>query len=321
MRPWSAPWRCCLTGPAAACATRLAAVGGSRGPRQGQRGRAVLLLAVWIVRDRAGADRRPAAGHGGVAAARISRRRLGRRADAQSAGAGAARWRRSTRRTRRPRPSSAAPRICASPIRSAVRIGLREGSLPDLMASHPPMAEPHRRAAADGVSGMMARRSRVATREAHQSVRPKAGSGRAQRAGAGAAAALRRRVHLLLRFREGVVAARRDAARRPVVVVAGSSHAVSRWYLERLMPGAPVFARSVPLGAMLGGLALTLGFWTRLAAARCARDGAEPSARAPARCSGSPISPMRRAAAGGRAAGADDRRRGWAESEKIASRN
>jgi len=42
---------------------------------------------------------------------------------------------------------------------------------------------------------------------------------------------------------------------------------LSRWYLERLIPGAPVFARLVPLGAMIGGLALTLGFWTRIAAA------------------------------------------------------
>jgi uncharacterized membrane protein YphA (DoxX/SURF4 family) len=41
---------------------------------------------------------------------------------------------------------------------------------------------------------------------------------------------------------------------------------VSRWYLERIIPGAPVFARAVPLGAMLGGLALALGFWTRMAA-------------------------------------------------------
>ena len=41
----------------------------------------------------------------------------------------------------------------------------------------------------------------------------------------------------------------------------------SRWYLERMIPGAPVFARAVPLGAMLGGLALALGIWTRIAAA------------------------------------------------------
>ena len=43
--------------------------------------------------------------------------------------------------------------------------------------------------------------------------------------------------------------------------------AASRWYLERVMPGAPVFARLVPLGAMLGGAALVLGLWTRMAAA------------------------------------------------------
>ena len=42
---------------------------------------------------------------------------------------------------------------------------------------------------------------------------------------------------------------------------------VSRWYLERIMPGAPVFARLLPVGAMLGGGALVLGFWTRMAAA------------------------------------------------------
>jgi uncharacterized membrane protein YphA (DoxX/SURF4 family) len=41
----------------------------------------------------------------------------------------------------------------------------------------------------------------------------------------------------------------------------------SRWYLERIIPGAPVFARLVPLAAMLGGVALTVGFWSRIAAA------------------------------------------------------
>jgi uncharacterized membrane protein YphA (DoxX/SURF4 family) len=41
----------------------------------------------------------------------------------------------------------------------------------------------------------------------------------------------------------------------------------SRWYLERIIPGAPVFARVVPLGAMTAGFALALGFWTRIAAA------------------------------------------------------
>ena len=43
--------------------------------------------------------------------------------------------------------------------------------------------------------------------------------------------------------------------------------AASRWYLERIIPGAPVLARAVPLGAMVGGIALALGFWTRIAAA------------------------------------------------------
>jgi uncharacterized membrane protein YphA (DoxX/SURF4 family) len=41
----------------------------------------------------------------------------------------------------------------------------------------------------------------------------------------------------------------------------------SRWYLERFIPGAPVFARMIPVGAMTGGLALACGFWTRIAAA------------------------------------------------------
>lgn len=41
----------------------------------------------------------------------------------------------------------------------------------------------------------------------------------------------------------------------------------SRWYLERIMPGTPIFARLIPLAEMAGGLALFLGVWTRLAAA------------------------------------------------------
>lgn len=40
----------------------------------------------------------------------------------------------------------------------------------------------------------------------------------------------------------------------------------SRWYLERILPGTPLFARLVPLGQLSAGLALFLGFWTRLAA-------------------------------------------------------
>ena len=42
---------------------------------------------------------------------------------------------------------------------------------------------------------------------------------------------------------------------------------VTRWYLDRIIPGAPVFARTVPLGAMIAGLALAIGFWTRIAGA------------------------------------------------------
>ena len=41
---------------------------------------------------------------------------------------------------------------------------------------------------------------------------------------------------------------------------------LSQWYLERLLPGTPVFARLVPLAEMAGGLALAVGFWTRLVA-------------------------------------------------------
>jgi uncharacterized membrane protein YphA (DoxX/SURF4 family) len=40
----------------------------------------------------------------------------------------------------------------------------------------------------------------------------------------------------------------------------------SRWYLERLLPATPVFARLVPLGEIVAGLALVVGFWTRLVA-------------------------------------------------------
>jgi uncharacterized membrane protein YphA (DoxX/SURF4 family) len=40
----------------------------------------------------------------------------------------------------------------------------------------------------------------------------------------------------------------------------------SRWYLERLLPATPLFARFVPLGEIGAGLALIVGFWTRLAA-------------------------------------------------------
>ena len=40
----------------------------------------------------------------------------------------------------------------------------------------------------------------------------------------------------------------------------------TRWYLERVIPGAPIFARLVPLASMGGGAALVFGLWTRMAA-------------------------------------------------------
>ncbi len=42
---------------------------------------------------------------------------------------------------------------------------------------------------------------------------------------------------------------------------------LSRWYLERVIPGAPVFARMIPVGAITSGAALVFGAWTRIAAA------------------------------------------------------
>ncbi|MCM3878733.1 MAG: DoxX family membrane protein [Vicinamibacterales bacterium] len=44
---------------------------------------------------------------------------------------------------------------------------------------------------------------------------------------------------------------------------------MSRWYLDRMMPGAPIFARIIPVAEMAGGLGLALGAWPRLAAALC----------------------------------------------------
>jgi uncharacterized membrane protein YphA (DoxX/SURF4 family) len=42
---------------------------------------------------------------------------------------------------------------------------------------------------------------------------------------------------------------------------------IVRWYLETIcIPGTPLFARLVPLGELTAGLALILGFWTRMAA-------------------------------------------------------
>ena len=68
------------------------------------------------------------------------------------------------------------------------------------------------------------------------------------------------------RFREGVVASGLHAAVDQLSSWLADAAPVSRWYLERHHAGPPVFARLVPLGEMVGGLALVLGFWTRLAA-------------------------------------------------------
>jgi uncharacterized membrane protein YphA (DoxX/SURF4 family) len=48
---------------------------------------------------------------------------------------------------------------------------------------------------------------------------------------------------------------------------AAAPGSVSRWYLGHVaMPGLAFFARLVPLGEILSGIALVLGFWTPLAA-------------------------------------------------------
>lgn len=44
---------------------------------------------------------------------------------------------------------------------------------------------------------------------------------------------------------------------------AAAPGSVSRWYLERIaLPGLAAFARLVPLGEMVSGVALVVGFWT-----------------------------------------------------------
>ena len=41
----------------------------------------------------------------------------------------------------------------------------------------------------------------------------------------------------------------------------------ARWYVETVcIPGAPIFARLVPIGEFCTGIALIAGFWTRMAA-------------------------------------------------------
>ncbi|MEQ1574097.1 MAG: DoxX family membrane protein [Vicinamibacterales bacterium] len=46
-----------------------------------------------------------------------------------------------------------------------------------------------------------------------------------------------------------------------------STHPSVRWYLETIaIPGAPLFARLVPLAEFCAGAALVIGFWPRLVA-------------------------------------------------------
>lgn len=48
----------------------------------------------------------------------------------------------------------------------------------------------------------------------------------------------------------------------------GTARPLVRWYLDTLaIPGAPVFARVVPIAELSAGIALILGLWIRWAAA------------------------------------------------------
>lgn len=48
----------------------------------------------------------------------------------------------------------------------------------------------------------------------------------------------------------------------------GTARPMARWYLDMVaIPGAPIFARVVPLAELAAGSALILGFWVRWAAA------------------------------------------------------
>ena len=205
-------------------------------------------------RGAARADHRPDARDDGVAPPRVSGGRVGRRADAQSAGA-RARARENRARTRADRLGQARHRAfvhrgSAREIRGAAA-GM--GARPACVASAD--AEPHYRAATDGVSGVMLAPGQ------------KPGGGRAQ-----AAALVLLRVLLgVFMFFFGLDKASWLLDATPLSTQLSSwlldAPPASRWYLERIIPGAPVFARAVPLGAMLGGLALALGIWTRIAAA------------------------------------------------------
>jgi len=48
---------------------------------------------------------------------------------------------------------------------------------------------------------------------------------------------------------------------------AAAAGSVSQWYLSRIaVPGVTIFARLVPFGEIVGGLALIVGFWTPIVA-------------------------------------------------------
>ena len=79
----------------------------------------IVFFVVWLLAIVARAHPRPGAGHDGLAAPRISGRRVGRRADAQPARPGERAREDRGRGRRRRRRSTAGRRTCASPIRSA----------------------------------------------------------------------------------------------------------------------------------------------------------------------------------------------------------
>ena len=63
-------------------------------------------------------------------------------------------------------------------------------------------------------------------------------------------------------FLDGGVLARRLQELR------GTARPMARWYLDTIaIPGAPVFARVVPLAELSAAAALILGYWVRWAAA------------------------------------------------------
>ena len=234
--------------------------GSRRGRGKDKGGGAIILLVDLDRRDPARADHRPDAGDDGVAPPRVSRGRVGRRADAQSAGARAARSRRSTTRTRRPRRSSAARRTSALPIRSGEPSDCGRDGCPicSRRIRRWRTASPH--------CGRWGFRSNGSRALASASRRRRKGRARP----VGRLVLLRVLLGVFMFF-FGLDKASWLLDATPLATQLSSwlldAPPASRWYLERIIPGAPVFARAVPLGAMLGGIALALGFWTRIAAA------------------------------------------------------